>query len=152
MFPASTSPPSALEAVGADNALYILHTHSHSPVRVTELIQTTKACMQLQKFPQSGSKVVTPTRTGRPEITRTGGRLSSIHGGLSPPPPTLSSTRTLMNSRTEIHVWRTKRPSFAAVSVANQYEVGRDTDARNQLTLRVNGSPCSGQFSSVHVL
>ena len=108
--------------------------------------------MQLQKFPQSGSKVVTPTHTGRPEITRTGGEVIIYTRRPQPPPPTLSSTRTLMNSRTEIHVWRTKRPSFAAVSVSNQYEVGRDTDARNQLTLRVNGSTCSGQFSSVHVL
>ena len=31
-----------------------------------------------------------------------------------------------------IHALRTKRPSFAAVSVTNQYEVGRDT--RDQLT------------------
>ena len=44
-----------------------------------------------------------------------------------------------------------KRPSFAAVFAANQYEVGRDADARGQLKLRVNGSTCSGQFSSCAV-
>ena len=43
----------------------------------------------------------------------------------------------------------TKRPSFAAVSVASQYEVGRDADVRDQLTLYVTGSAC--YFSLVHV-
>ena len=46
---------------------------------------------------------------------------------------------------------RPKRPSFAAVLAANQYEVGRDADARGQLKLRVTGSTCSGQFSSCAV-
>ena len=43
----------------------------------------------------------------------------------------------------------TKRPSFAALSVASQYEVGRDADVRDQLTLYVTGSAC--YFSLVHV-
>ena len=39
-----------------------------------------------------------------------------------------------MNSPTETHALRTKRLSFAKVSVTNQYEVGRDA---NQSTLVV---------------
>ena len=38
------------------------------------------------------------------------------------------------------------RTSFAAASAANQYEVGRDADALDQLALRVSGSTCSGQY------
>ena len=44
---------------------------------------------------------------------------------------------------------RTKRPSFAAVFAAYQYEVGRYAEARDQLTLVVTGSTSSGQFISV---
>ena len=50
-----------------------------------------------------------------------------------------------------IALFITKRPSFAAVSVASQYEVGRDADVRDQLTLYVTGSACSRYFSLVHV-
>jgi len=50
-----------------------------------------------------------------------------------------------------IHVLRTKRPSFAAVSVTNQYQVNRNADAFGLLTHRVTGSICLGQFRSVHV-
>jgi len=47
---------------------------------------------------------------------------------------------------------RTERPSFAAVSIASKYDADRDVDALDQLTLRVTGSTCSGQFVSVRVL
>jgi len=45
-----------------------------------------------------------------------------------------------MNSRVEIHVLRTKRPSSRA-AVANQYEVGRDADAA--VAGLPDGTPCS---------
>jgi len=43
------------------------------------------------------------------------------------------------------------RPKFAVVFLANSYEVGHDADVLDQLTLRVTGSACSGQFSSCTV-
>ena len=55
-----------------------------------------------------------------------------------------------MNGRINIDMLRTKRPSFAAVSVANQYEVGHANDALDQLThcVGLTESTCSGQFRS----
>jgi len=41
-----------------------------------------------------------------------------------------------MNSPIAIHVLRTKRPRFAAVSAAVRCAVGRDADALDQSTLR----------------
>ena len=57
-----------------------------------------------------------------------------------------------MNGPTGICALRTERPSFAAVSIASKYDADRDVDALDQLTLRVTGSTCSGQFVTVRVL
>jgi len=48
------------------------------------------------------------------------------------------------------HVWRTKRPSFAAVSVADRYEVGRDARPINASCNWVDLFG-SGQLRSAHV-
>ena len=63
------------------------------------------------------------------------------------------NANSIMNRPVEIHVLRAKRLSFAAVSAANQYGVGRNADALDQLlTLRVSELTCSGHFSLVYEL
>jgi len=47
-------------------------------------------------------------------------------------------------------VLKTKRPSFAAVFVTNQYEVDHGTRTCDQLTLRITGAICSA--SSVQLM
>lgn len=69
-------------------------------------------------------------------------------------PPLTINISTDVNSRSGMHVLRTER-FFVTMSEANQYEVGRGADTRDQLTLCIIGSTCSGQITeirSVHVL
>jgi len=69
-------------------------------------------------------------------------------------PPLTINISTDVNSPSGMHVLRTER-FFVTMSEANQYEVGRGADTRDQLTLCIIGSTCSGQITeirSVHVL